>query len=312
MAIEKIPARLMCISCSRTSPIKDFYLNYNEIHEKYNYGRMYHCKSCCKEISQTIMNNYWNQTRNRDDKLSFSLGVRAVCSFFHMPYLNEAMVKLMESLTTKSKERDINYVYQYMAVLEELEIPNKYWNDLSGNSFLPLDLLNNVALTANGDRELFVSLETNWGKQDTLEDYLFLEKKFKDYTDGESLNATMTNMIRYLCEAELDVNKLKDSKANIGDISKAEKRVTDYYSKLKLDDFKFNKQKTLIEKSMEEWAYKFEQTEPLDWVDEHMDDICHFREDNDEIARSIANKVIGNKDYPKLTLEDVKKSKKKK
>ena len=81
----------------------------------------------------------------------------------------------------------------------------------------------------------------------------------------------------------------------------------EYYKKLKLDDFKFDEKKTDVEKLIEDWAYTEENIEPLDWADEHLDDICHFRSDNDDIMRCIAKKVLGSKEYPDLNFEDLQK-----
>ena len=304
--MQKLPEKIVCVTCGRPVSIKEFYLNYNEIHKQYNYGRMYHCKSCTKTISQDIMGRYWDINKNKDDKIAYSLGIRAICSFFHMPYLNDAMVMVRDTDITSTKERDRNYVFQYMDALEQLEIPKEYWNDLSGNSFLSIDLLKIAKPTSDGDMDLFNQLEKDWGVQDTLEDYLFLEEEFKKYTEGETLNATMVNMLRYLCEAQLDVNKLKKDKAKLEDIAKAEKRVTDYYSKLKLDDFKFNKSKSAEEKLIEQWANITESQEPIDWEDDNLKDRMGFEEDYDDIMRAMGNKLVGTKDYPTITYEDVK------
>jgi len=304
-----IPEKLMCVSCSRPAPRKDFYLNYNDVHKEYNFGRMYHCKDCCKKISQSIMEKYWSSSKNKDDKIAYSLGIRAICSFFHMPYLNEVMDKVRDLEINSTRDRDWNYVFQYTNALEEMEIPKEYWEDLSGNTFLPMDLLKVAKPTSDGDRALFEELNKDWGNQDCIEDYLFLEEKFESYTKGETLTPTMVNMVRYLCQAELDVIKLKRAKAELKDINTAEKRVTDYYSKLKLDDFKFNKAKSDQEKLIETWASIHENIEPLDWEDDNLKDRLGFDRDYDNIMRSLGNKVTNSKDYPTLTLEDVQNEK---
>ena len=85
-----------------------------------------------------------------------------------------------------------------------------------------------------------------------------------------------------------------------------------YYKMLKLDNFKSNATKSDIDKLIETWAFYQENKEPLDWVDEHLEDISHFREDNDEIMRAIGNKCLDMKNYPSLSMDDVGKKKSKK
>ena len=238
---QTVRPQFYCVKCGRFEDKSKFSLNYNKRLKEYNDGRMLYCNSCCKEISQSIMSEYWSPSKNKDDKIAYSLGIRAICVFFMMPYINDVMNHVREKEVNQSKERDWNYVFQYMVALDELNIPKKYWDNLSGNSFLALEL-KDAKPTQDGDLALFDDLEAEWGIQDSLEDYLFLQRKYESYTQGETPNLTMINMIRYLCQAELDVMKLKNQKADIKDITSAEKRVTDYYAKLKLDDFKFNKQ----------------------------------------------------------------------
>jgi hypothetical protein len=112
-----------------------------------------------------------------------------------------------------------------------------------------------------------------------------------------------------LCQAELDVRKLKNNNADINEITKAEKRVTDYYVKLKLDDFKFNKSKSEQEKLIEQWANITENMEPIEWEDENLKDRLGIDEDYDDIMRAMSNKIVGTKEYPTLTLEDAVKEK---
>lgn len=308
---KPIRAEYYCVKCGRFRPKKDFSLNYNKYLKEYNDGRMLYCNSCAKEISQDIMSSYWSNSKNKDDKIAYEIGIRAICTFFMMPYISKAMEIISDKEMSSIKDKDWNYVYQYASVLAELDVPREYWSELSGNAFMPLDLLRTAKPTSDRDLELFKGLEKDWGKQDCLADYLFLEEKFSIYTEGETLNATMVNMVRYLCQAELDVRKLKTEKADVEKINKAEQRVINYYTKLKLDDFKFNKSKSAQEKLIEDWAFIHENVEPIEWEDENLKDRLGIEEDYDDIMRSNANKVVGTKDYPKITLEDVIKKKNK-
>lgn len=301
MGRESLPEQLWCLGCGRMVNVKDFDVNHNENH-KDNANRHFYCKDCCRKISDRIFEKY----------TSYELCCREMCSLFDLPYVDKAMIKMRdyELNTVKTEKRNVNRVFHYGKCLAELEIPKEWWSNLSSNNFLKMDLLKVAQGHNEDDDELFLSLEQTWGNQDRLEDYLFLEEHFYNYTNGEKLQPSMVNTIRYMCQAELDVVKLKEKKSEQSEIAKAEKRVMDYYKVLKLDDFKFSKQKSEQSLLIEEWAWRQENVEPLDWVDENYDDICHFRDDNDEIMRCLGNKILGDKKYPQLAQEDVKPKKK--
>lgn len=289
-----LPPKLYCCGCGRLLDVKEFYENHEPHHL---YQRMYYCKDCCKTISADIM------SRNAN----FELCTRNMCIVFDMPFTYDAMKQFEARINSGTKDRDVSYLYQYLRSLEEVDTPKEYWSDLSGASYFGIDLLKVAKPTSDGDIETLLQLEKEWGKQDRIEDYLFLEETFNSYANGETLTAAMSNTLHYLCLAIFDVKKLREqSDVDQKEISAAEKRVTDYYNKLKLDDFKFNKSKSAGELLIEEWAHIYESKEPLEWVDENLEDICGFRADSDEIYRALANKVVGSKDYPKLTVDDIK------
>lgn len=303
MGKDTIPAQIYCVGCGRMRKKEEFWMSHNENHEEH-WNRMYYCKTCCSTKADNIFKKYG----------SYELACREMCSVFDMPYVSEAMLKLQshEFDTTKVEKRNFSRVYQYGVFLKELGIPKEHWSNLSCNSFVKMDILKVAKGKNEGDDELFFELEKDWGRQDKLEYYLFLEEKFNTYTDGEKLTPSMINTIKYLCQAELDVVKLKESKTpDQKEIATAEKRVMDYYKILKLDEFKFESSKNEVEQLLENWAYIQENIEPLDWEDENLKDRLGIDKDYDDIMRALGNKVLNAQDYPTLTLEDVQKSEKK-
>ncbi|MEG0899394.1 MAG: hypothetical protein RSD67_02425 [Oscillospiraceae bacterium] len=305
MATKTVLSQYYCIGCERMIDTKEFWLAYGTLH-KGRQGRLFYCKKCCKRIADEIFSKY----------SSYELCCREMCTVMFMPYVQEACDKLKEYefTTVKSDGRDFSRVYQYGSFLKDLGMnEEKYWDNLSGNSFLGLNILKEKSLKLNkeSDCELLLYLEEIWGKQPNIDAYLWLEEKFSQYADGEILSPAMTNLIRYLCAAELDVYNLKNARAEQKEISFAEERVSKYYAKLKLDDFKFNNAKSETEKLLENWIYIQENIEPLDWEAENLKDRLGIDKDYDNIMRSLGNKVSGSRDYPKLTLDDVKRGKKK-
>lgn len=290
----ELPQKWFCQTCGKVYDINNFYAHKNPY---YKIPLMHYCKDCCKTISNEIMSKNAN----------FELCTRNMCIFFDLPFTYEAMERFKLRVKSGTADRNISYLFNYLRALDDLDVPIEYWGDLSGASYFGIDLLKVAKPTSDGDIEILLQLEKEWGKQEKIEDYLFLEETFNSYANGETLTAAMSNTLHYLCLAIFDVKKLREqTDADQKEISAAEKRVTDYYNKLKLDDFKFNKSKSAGELLIEEWAHIYESKEPLEWVDENLEDICGFRADSDEIYRALANKVVGSKDYPKLTVDDIK------
>lgn len=316
-----------CVSCERFYPLSKFTVHKNEHHTSKIH---YYCNDCCKSISQNIMTKYC-KAGSKPDIFSYGLGMRHICSFFDMPYIQEVVEDLYELEFNTGKDRKWNYVMQYQSKLKEFDYYDEmYWNYLSGNTFTAYESINDKDTKPNseGDLKLFNDLSKKWGKHiKALDDFLFLEETFETYANGEILTAPMTNMIKYLCHAELDVMKLKQNKADQKDITNAETRVSNYYTKLKLDDFKFNKSKSVAEKLIENWAYIEENYNPIEWdsgeiVDENidpdiislnpLDDRLGINKDYDDIMRALGNKVVGSRDFPTLTFDDVKKKNRRK
>lgn len=315
-----LPQNLWCCGCDRLIPIKEFYMNHNENHAEH-YSRHFYCKAHTKEISQKIMAKYCKKVTS-ESKLNYELAIREICNIFDMPYINDAMIIIRDLELSSTKPKDWDYVYQYGCALNELGYKDeKYWNNLSGNTLLAVDLFrmsnnNDAKPNSDGDAELLFSLEKKWGKQESINDYFILEEKFNSYASGENLTTAMEVLLRYLCQAELDVMKLKSQKCDQKEISIAEKRVTDYFAKLKLDDFKFDKAKSEEDKLIETFAFNHENLEPLEWEDKEgiLKDRLGIDRDYDDAMRSLGNKVVGTKDYPNLTefIEEEKKYRKKK
>jgi hypothetical protein len=268
---------------------RDFHPNYSKW---VPYGRMLYCKECGKEIANELF----------EQNAHFETFTRNLCITFQMPYFTKAKDAFYDVVYKGTTQRQIDYVLQYLKVLKELDTPEEYWSDLSGNTYHGLDILKVAKPTSPGDVETLQQLEKDWGAQDNIYDYVFLEEKFHQYTDGQELTPAARNTFRYLCAAELDVKKLK---AAGKDSKPQEEKVMKYYKTLKLDNFSFSGDVPLYQKLIEDWAVTEEQKEPLEWVDEHLEDICGFRADNEEIMRCIGNYAVGMRQYPTLTFDDV-------
>ena len=295
--------KIYCFKCERFLGPKEFYDNYSELHAPKH--KAYYCKECSKKLSQKIMNKYSN----------YQSGLIELTSVFDLPYIEE-VGKLLEDYVRNSSSIDVenfNHYHQYMSFATKpkenggagIERNNPIWNDFTGNNYIKFNLVKVGYTNAKNDDELFEYLQNKYGHQDSLKDYLFLEEKYQLYSQGEKLSPFMENTLLYLVEDELTVKKLKDHKADQKEITIAEKRVMDYYDKLKISDFMFDKNKTKETLLIESWAATMEEKEPVEWEDENLVDRLGIDKDYDDIVRSLANKVLGSKDYP-LDSEDIK------
>lgn len=286
---SSVPPNLPCVGCGRMIKTTEFHPNFNKYHK---YKRMYYCKECCAEITEDLFKS----------NASFELATRNMTALMDLPFSYDAMNILKEETEKKNGERRIDYVFNYMKALKQINVPEEYWNDLSTLSFPGLDVLKVAKPTSDGDVELMQGLEKDWGKQDNIRDYLFLEEKYEKYTKGEKIPESMETTIRYLCLAELDVKKARDNKEiKDKDLKVLEDKVMSYYKSLKLDNFQFNDNKAVGERILEQWIAKEEQTHPIEVFDETFaEDMCKLREDNDDLMRAMRNLVAGTRDYPEL------------
>lgn len=280
-----LPPKLYCCGCGRLLDVKEFYENHEPHHL---YQRMYYCKDCCKTISADIM------SRNAN----FELCTRNLCIVFDMPFTYEAMKQFELRVNSGTKDRDVSYAYQYLRSLEEVDTPKEYWGDLSGASYFGIDLLKVAKPTSDGDIETLLQLEKEWGKQDTLYDYMFLEERYGEYSKGEDLSPSMRNTMKYLCLTELDIKKMKSSKGD-NDTSKLEDKVQKYYKTLGLDKFQFKENKSEGQRTLEYFINLEEQTHPLEVADEMFkDDITGLKKEYKEMMRCIRNAKDGEKIFP--------------
>lgn len=278
-------AEYYCVKCGRFQLKKDFNLNYNKYLKEYNDGRMLYCNSCAKDISQDIMSDYG----------VFELGLRAVCTYFNMPIVEEAIVKLKDLYDSRPKEPNWNWVTQYGAMLKELNILDSYWDNLSGNSLAFDETFRQLK-----ENELKVMTELNnlWGDR-TLKEYEFLNSRWYKYTDGLRLTTAQASLYRQLCVQELYIRQNEKNKDTIRDIKDIQGEIMKLMNKLGIDKFESN-DKSLDEKMLESQIEYIEREEPSD----HYEDLEMFKDYRgigkyfeDNIIRPFRNLLLNSKDY---------------
>lgn len=142
-------------------------------------------------------------------------------------------------------------------------------------------------------------LEEKWGAF-SKEDYIFLERTFKEYTDSFlEMDTAMTRRYQDLCKAEL-MKRKADAEGNYADIKTAQTILNNTLAQLKLDNFD-NGKKSEIENFVERKAWMIENTRPAECEDlEKYKDFSGFGKLWEELMRVVRNLVAGTKDYPDL------------
>lgn len=137
------------------------------------------------------------------------------------------------------------------------------------------------------------------------EAYGFLEDLFSKYTDGElNMDTAKEYTYRDLCIAHWQKRKADES-GDMAEVEKAKKQINNGLSLLKLDKFQ-NNSLTDEEKHIEHLIWEIENTTPAECEDlEKYKDFSGFEKAFGSIMRCVKNLVVGSKEYPELTKEQV-------
>jgi len=282
MAQKTLKPQYYCVGCGRHRDKKEFNLNYNKYLQEYNDNRMLYCISCCKTISQKIMADYEN----------FEMGMRNVATFFCMPIVEEAIIKLKDLYEARNKDVDWNWVTQYGACLKDLEVDKEKWDNLTGNSLCFDPTFRQL------DRDNFESLRElvkTWGDR-TLFEYEFLESRWQKYTDGLKLTTAQASLYRQICVQELDIRNKEKAKEPV---KESQGEVMKLMNKLGIDKFVSN-DKSLLERGYEHQVEYIEREEPAF----HYKDMEMFKDYRgigeyfeNHITRPFKNLLLNSKDY---------------
>ena len=150
-------------------------------------------------------------------------------------------------------------------------------------------------------------LRLNWGDQDDIEDYKFLEYTYDRYTKNvEFENPQQEDLYRDLCKARLEMRKIESGRSD-GDLTKTQSRILTLMNKLKLDEFESNKAKTLSEQLIFAKIAQIEQTKPADLYKDYNKyrDTSKLRKYyKDLVLRPLLNTLAGKRDFD-ISMDDI-------
>lgn len=268
-------------------------------------GKVPYCKDCIKKIFDL----YYDGGKN-----SIEGAVYYTCQKLDIPFIVELYEATMDIYRNEKNKADIlnihkTFIYKYIANLNTNSNKYKEKLDFSYSDSTTLSQLSNTLQVREIEKKELGKLKISWGIQDSTEDYDFLQDRYKQYTEGvEFTNAFHPDLYRDLCRDRLILRKISEDRyKGTENITQVQNRVDGLSKKLKIDEFKSNKPKTVSELSL---------FEKIKMVDENnvnevyknptikldLNQIMKYEEDL--VLRPTLKTLINHRDYD-LKLEDL-------
>ena len=316
MAIKKMK---YCPKCGFEIEQSMFYQSKNPHHD----GFLPYCKDHCNSIYK----EYKDKTNDTAKALFYT------CALFDVPFVLEVFKKFnenkdrkikehQEKLDTKGKKKytvaqDVEYAngyldfYWYWDCLNKTNCGANDWSTFySGTDVDFKDVSNNIKDLEVKEAEKSKYI-LDWGLQDTIDDYKFLDNIFEKYTKGiEFVNSQQEDLYRDLCRDRLLLRKINDDRYK-GDetIDKIQNRISRTMSTLKVDQFEDTKPKTASEQSFFAKIAQIETTKPADLYKEpkKYKDFNKLRKyEEDMVLRPLLNTLCNQRDFS-IDIDDVEK-----
>lgn len=274
---------IYCPIC-RKNRIKSSFLK--SINPAYN-GLIPFCKNCYIEL----YNNNLKQLKKDGAAMWYT------CSQIGYPFLNEVW-GIAKERAVEDKLKTVLPVYYILSMNELKEEVSGFWEtDVDVSEFL--DRIDDSK--AGLDRPDLIRMQTIWGKFEP-EDYIYLDKTFKDYVGDEKMDANMTNRYRDLCKAELRLRKANEN-GGINEVKSAQDVLNKQLALLGLNNF------TKEFESEEQRAYEkkiamIEHFKPAECEDlKKYIDMVGYEKAKAVPMRAIRNAITGSREYPDIAKE---------
>ena len=284
---------LQCIGLKKDS---EFFSSWSPFHSN---GKVPYCKECCNKMFQY----YLNETKSAKTALYYTL-MKIDIPFIKSIY--EIVNDRSLSGDKNGKRTPIN-VGTYVNELRRYSKNKEIWADFSATD-VDITEVDAKIQTAEIKQKEMKQWEIDWGIQDEVCDYEFLNDTFNRYTKGvEFVNPQQEDLYRDLCRDRLLLRKINDNRYN-GDetIDKVQNRISKTMATLKVDQFESNKPKTASEQSFFAKIAQIEQTKPADLYKEpkKYKDFNKLRQyEEDMVLRPLLNTLCGHRDFD-INIED--------
>ena len=168
-AIKKV-----CTACGESKrPNMDFYLSRSKLY-KFNDARMPICKECLSNLFKELNAKYSDEIK----------ALYHLCMLFDIYFSKELVEK---SSSSNNYGEEDNLLKTYMKNINSLR-QYKFESSMSSDCIvlddsLIIDKDKEVKINKNTPFEVTNDMEIRWGASLPLEDYVFLESKYKEFTD---------------------------------------------------------------------------------------------------------------------------------
>lgn len=251
-------------------------------------GKVDYCKDCVQKIYEYYL------------KLgSMQAAIYYTCQVLDVAFIAEIYEKVNNRI--KEGKKTLCPFTIYITELQKYTTKKEIWYNFSCSDVDLADIDTRIKTNEVKKKEV-ETFEMNWGKQDIIEDYSFLQDTFERYTDGvEFVNAQQIDLYRDLCRDRLLLRKINDNRyKGQEDIDKIQKRIASTMSTLKVSDFESNKPKTVSEQSLFEKIRLCDENNVKDIYKEptrYIDHNKYMKYEKDMVLRPLLKTLVGHRDF---------------
>lgn len=285
---------LQCIGLKKDS---EFFSSWSPFHSN---GKVPYCKECCNKMFQY----YLSETKSAKTALYYTL-MKIDIPFIKSIY--EIVNERSLSGDKNGKRTPIN-IGTYVNELRRYSKNKEIWADFSATD-VDITEVDAKIQSAEIKQKEMKQWETDWGIQDEVSDYEFLNDTFVRYTKGiEFVNPQQEDLYRDLCRDRLLLRKINDNRYK-GDetIDKVQNRISKTMATLKVDQFESNKPKTVSEQALFDKIRFVDENNVRDIYNDPTKDFDYdkIKEYNEKFSlRPLANMLVGQRDF-NVSLEDL-------
>lgn len=313
MAVKKTGRMVFCPICNVEKPSNEFYESENP-HD-----------GCVKNKNGNIINMGYVHICKNDiakcyleylKKGTIQSAVYFTCALTDTPFIKEVWDRYIKLRNEKIKDGKINPIQlktyndfaKYREQLKSMKKATDNWNDFSATNIDYTTIMGlkkpDIALEAEKD-----TLILNWGIQDQMSDYDFLNMKFDKYTNGvEFINPQQEDLYRDLCRDRLIERKINEKRYDgKDDLNSVQTRIGKLMSTLKVDEFESTKPKTMSEQSLFEKIRLIDENNVQDVYKEPTKYFDHnkiHKYEEDMCLRPLGNMLVGHRDF-NINIDDI-------
>lgn len=253
-------------------------------------GKVDYCKDCVQKIYDYYL------------KLgSMQAAIYYTCQVLDVAFIAEIYEKVNNRIKDGGK-KTLNPFTIYITELQKYTTKKEIWFNFSCSDVDLADIDTRIKTNEVKKKEI-EQFELDWGKQSSIEDYSFLEYIYDELTDNKILSKPQEMLYRDLCLARLTKRKIDGNEIKDGDITKVQTQILNLMTKLKIDKFDEQRDKSDVEKILERQIWEIENTEPCEVVnkEEYKDFLDIGKNWGKHILRAMKNILSSNREYPDIT-----------